>query len=41
LYVGDLDQTGVLDAALSLWFALSRRLGRHLGWQVLHDGSAR
>lgn len=38
LYVGDLDQIGVLDAALSLWFGLSRRLGRHLAFRVLHDG---
>lgn len=38
LYVGDLDQNGVLDAALSLWFGLSRRLGRHLAFRVLHDG---
>jgi predicted dinucleotide-binding enzyme len=41
LYVGDLDQIGVLDAALSLWFGLSRRLGRHLAFRVLHDGAAR
>jgi hypothetical protein len=38
LYAGDLDQTAVLDAALSLWFGLSRRLGRHLAFRVLHDG---
>lgn len=38
LYVGDLDQMGVLDAALTLWFGLSRRLGRHLAFKVLHDG---
>jgi hypothetical protein len=38
LYVGDLDQIGILDAALSLWFGLSRRLGRHLAFRVLHDG---
>lgn len=37
LYVGDLDQIGILDAALSLWFGLSRRLGRHLAFRVLHD----
>jgi hypothetical protein len=41
LYVGDLDQIGVLDAALSLWFGLSRRLGRHLAFRVLHDGGPR
>ncbi len=41
LYAGDLDQTGVLDAALSLWFGLSRRLGRHLAFRVLHDGISR
>jgi predicted dinucleotide-binding enzyme len=37
LYVGDLDQIGVLDAALTLWFGLSRRFGRHLALRVLHD----
>ncbi len=40
IYVGDLDQSGALDAALSLWFALSRRFGRHLAFRVLHDGRA-
>ncbi|MEQ8675294.1 MAG: NAD(P)-binding domain-containing protein [Aggregatilineales bacterium] len=36
LYMGDLTQTGVLDAALSLWFGLSRRLGRHLAFRILY-----
>lgn len=40
VYVGDLDQSGALDAALALWFALSRRFGRHLAFRVLHDGRA-
>jgi predicted dinucleotide-binding enzyme len=38
LYVGDLDQIAILDAALALWFGLARRLGRHLALRVLHDG---
>lgn len=38
VYVGGLDQTAVLDAALTLWFSLSRRFGRHLAFKVLHDG---
>jgi len=38
VYIGDLDQTAALDAALSLWFALSRRFGRHLAFRILHDG---
>jgi predicted dinucleotide-binding enzyme len=37
-YVGGLDQTAILDAALSLWFGLSRRVGRHLAFRILHDG---
>lgn len=39
VYVGGLDQTAALDAALSLWFTLSRRFGRHLAFKVLHDGA--
>jgi predicted dinucleotide-binding enzyme len=38
VYVGGLDQTAVLDAALALWFALSRQFGRRLAFRVLHDG---
>lgn len=37
VYVGDLQQTGILDAALALWFGLSRRFGRNLAFKVLHQ----
>lgn len=37
VYVGGLEQSPVMDDALSLWFALSRRFGRHLAFRVLRD----
>lgn len=37
VYVGGLDQTAAIDAALALWFALSPRFGRHLAFRVLHN----
>jgi len=37
VYLGGLDQTAAIDAALALWFALSPRFGRHLAFRVLHN----
>jgi 8-hydroxy-5-deazaflavin:NADPH oxidoreductase len=35
VYVGGLDQVAVVDNLTRLWFALSRKMGRHLAFRML------
>jgi len=37
IYVGGIDQVGLLDNLLRLWFTLSGSRGRHLAFKVLSD----
>ncbi len=37
IYVGELDQQGILDAGMRFWFALTRKYGRHVAFKILHD----